>query len=118
METLIRVNIQNEGPEIIADITDNNVAIDIKVEGEGPPGKTPQKGVDYWTEEDKQEIVDEVLSEIPGGTTFEIGNGLKLENNILSVDTVDDAEQDNTLPITSAGVFSIVGNIDVLLATI
>jgi hypothetical protein len=22
----------------------------------GDPGKTPEKGVDYWTEDDKQEI--------------------------------------------------------------
>ena len=46
------------------------------------------------------------------------GNGLKLENGVLSVNTTDQMEQDNTLPITSAGVFATVGNIEALLATI
>ena len=32
----------------------------VSIAGAGIPGKTPQKGVDYWTEEDKAEIVDEV----------------------------------------------------------
>lgn len=33
----------------------------------GADGKTPVKGTDYWTEADKQEIVDEVVAEL--GTT-------------------------------------------------
>lgn len=33
----------------------------------GADGKTPVKGVDYWTEEDKQEIIDAVVAEL--GTT-------------------------------------------------
>lgn len=39
---------------------------------DGADGKTPVRGEDYWTEEDKQEIVDEVLEQMPepdGGTT-------------------------------------------------
>lgn len=36
----------------------------------------------------------------------------------LSVNTAKDAEQDNTLPITSAAVYTELGNIDALLATI
>lgn len=36
----------------------------------------------------------------------------------LSVNTANDAQQDNTLPITSAAVFQTVGNIEVLLSTI
>lgn len=55
-----------------------------------------------------------------GGSTvaWEIGNGLKLTDNILSVDTADVMEKDNTLPITSSAVFVEVGNINTLLATI
>lgn len=30
----------------------------------GEPGYTPQRGIDYWTEEDKKEIVDETVAEI------------------------------------------------------
>ena len=31
----------------------------------GPAGYTPQKGVDYWTETDKQEIINSVLAALP-----------------------------------------------------
>lgn len=40
-----------------------------------------------------------------GGKTVQIGDGLKLEDNVLSVDTADVVEQDNTKPVTSAAVF-------------
>ena len=48
-----------------------------------------------------------------------LGSGLSVdENGVLSVDTTNDAEQDNTKPITSAGVNLVVGNINALLAII
>lgn len=31
---------------------------------DGEPGKTPVKGTDYWTDEDKQEIVDELAEQV------------------------------------------------------
>jgi hypothetical protein len=43
---------------------------------------------------------------------------LKFEKGMLSVNTTNDMERDNTLPITSAGVFATVGNIEALLKTI
>lgn len=52
------------------------------------------------------------------------GNGLKFipgqpgEGGTLAVDTVDDVIKDNTQPITSAAVYTEVGNIDVLLAAL
>lgn len=36
---------------------------------QGLPGKTPVKGVDYWTEADKQEIISEVLKQVPSEET-------------------------------------------------
>lgn len=33
----------------------------------GENGKTPVKGVDYWTSEDQQSIVDQVLQDLPNG---------------------------------------------------
>ena len=53
-----------------------------------------------------------------GGYT--IGPGLKLDaaTNTLSVDTPDAVEKDNTKPVTSAAVYTEVGNINALLATI
>ena len=62
-------------------------------------------------------------SDIPlpggGGFGYEIGHGLKVTGtNTLEVDTATDVEQDNTLPITSAAVYTTVGNIEILLGTI
>lgn len=45
-------------------------------------------------------------------------NSLKVENNILRVNTVDEANPDYTQPITSRGVNTIVGNIQALLELI
>lgn len=45
-------------------------------------------------------------------------NTLTIENNVLRVNTTNDAEEDNSLPITSAGVHTIVGNIEALLGAI
>lgn len=54
-----------------------------------------------------------------GGTNYQIGHGLKVTGgNTLEVDTAEEAEQDNTLPITSAAVYTTVGNIEILLETI
>ena len=51
-----------------------------------------------------------------GGQNFRIGNGLKIESNVLSVDTTDSVEKDNTKPVTSAAVYTEIGNIEALLA--
>lgn len=57
-----------------------------------------------------------------GGTGggYTIGDGLKLDaaTNTLSVDTAAAVEKDNTKPVTSAAVYTEVGNINALLATI
>lgn len=57
-----------------------------------------------------------------GGTVidFKIGNGLLYDQStkVLSVDVASDAEKDNTRPISSAAVDTIVGNIGVLLSGI
>lgn len=53
-----------------------------------------------------------------GKVDFETDETLKLENGILAVNTTNNMEQDNTLPITSAGVFAVVGNIEALLKTV
>lgn len=51
-------------------------------------------------------------------TPYEIGSGLRLDDNVLSVDTATDVEEDNTRPITSAAVYAEIGNINAILATI
>lgn len=34
----------------------------------GDPGSTPERGVDYWTEADKTEIVSNVLTALPNAS--------------------------------------------------
>ena len=55
-----------------------------------------------------------------GGGGYTIGEGLKLDaaTNTLSVDTAAAVEKDNTKPVTSAAVYTEVGNINAQLATI
>lgn len=64
--------------------------------------------------------IEEYLKENPpsGGVQFKPDKTLTLKDGILSVNTTNNMEQDNTLPITSAGVFATVGNIEALLKTI
>ena len=53
-----------------------------------------------------------------GGMAYDIGNGLKLEGNTLSVDTAPEVEEDNTKPVTSGAVYVQLGNVEILLANI
>lgn len=81
-----------------------------------------QDGVDVGWGSAEQYITlraKETSSDIPsGGVNFKTDETLTLKNGVLSVNTTDQMEQDNTLPITSAGVFATVGNIEALLKTI
>ena len=50
---------------------------------------------------------------------IKVGKNLKItEEGVLSVDTTDEVDEDNTKPITSAAVATQVGNIEILLSTI
>lgn len=65
-----------------------------------------------------QKIVEDYLKANPP-SPVKAGNGLSMaEDGTLSVDTANKAEKDNTKPITSAGVYTEIGNINALLATI
>lgn len=56
-------------------------------------------------------------TETPG--LVAIGSGLKVDSNgVASVDVANDAEADNTRPISSAAVYTQIGNINVLLESI
>ena len=48
-----------------------------------------------------------------------VGESLVIdEDGVLNVNAVDIVEEDNTLPVTSGAVYTEVGNINALLATI
>lgn len=47
-----------------------------------------------------------------------VGENLKIDEGVLSVETTNDAEEDNTKPMTSAGVYVELGNINILLSKI
>lgn len=53
-----------------------------------------------------------------GNADFKTNETLIMKDGVLSVNTTNNMEQDNTLPITSAGVYATVGNIEALLKTI
>lgn len=52
------------------------------------------------------------------GHTLEVGDDLSISGGVLSLVKADHAEQDNTHPITSAAVYTEIGNIEALLNTI
>lgn len=88
---------------------------------QGPAGP---KGDDYvLTDTDKAEIAEMAakLVDVPkpgGNVDLNTDATLKVENGVLSVNTTNKMEQNNMLPITSAGVFAVVGNIEALLKTV
>lgn len=74
----------NQNPIISIEPEKPDVSIEIKVSNEGEPGYTPQRGIDYWTDADKREIVDGVkqeIGELPGGGTVKSVNGKSPDKN-------------------------------------
>lgn len=78
---------------------------------------------------ENKEIYEELLKrgEVDEGdlNLVEEDDSLKIDNTLkfnskgeLGVNTAKQVEKDNTLPITSAAVHTVVGNIDVLLGTL
>ena len=78
--------------------------------------------MDYFTPEEIEDVA-ERAAEIAAGNSIKVD--LKTdetlhfdENGVLGVNTTDEVEADNTLPMTSAGVYTQLGNIEILLGTI
>ena len=90
-------------------------------------GKTPIKGVDYFTETEIREVAKKASELVQTGgietseflKTSQVGKNLEIDKDgKLNVVTTDTATEDNTNPITASAVYTIVGNIDVLLSII
>lgn len=69
-------------------------------------------------EKDAREEALNELKEAIDNVSFETDKTLTLEDGVLRVNMADKVEEDNTLPVTSAAVYTEVGNINALLATI
>ncbi len=75
-------------------------------------------GILSWTNNRGLENPAPVRIKGDDGTKFTVDKTLTLADGILSVNTAEEVEKDNTLPVTSAAVHTTVGNINALLATI
>lgn len=113
-----------------ARITSNAAVVDVTPcgVGDGDPAQPPTPTA-YERLLDKTAELDDRVEKLEqggtggggsggGGVEFTTDETLSLVDGILSVNTADDAEKDNTLPITSAAVQRVVGNIEVILGTI
>lgn len=72
----------------------------------GPKGDPGESGASSWAE-----VSGKPFSSVDGYT-------LVVEDGTLRVNTTDEASRNDGRPITSAGVHSVVGNIEALLGTI
>lgn len=104
-------------------VTNQNGIMSIAGIEEAPVGAVLTKQEDksvQWIE--KTDILESYVLPIASATTLggvKVGENLTIaENGVLSVDVANVAEEDNTKPITSAAVNTLVGNIDALLSTI
>lgn len=69
-------------------------------------------------EKDLKELEEKVNNLDISGVVIETDETLSYLNGVLSVNTADEPEADNTLPITAAAVHTTVGNIEIILKTI
>ena len=99
---------------------DDSGKVSILALGDGLEIQNGEETVLVISNEGIESAVEKYLTENPveSGMNFKPGNALEMSNGVLNVKTTDDAEEDNTLPITSAGVNTIVGNIGAILDTI
>ena len=69
-------------------------------------------------------MIDEHVADLPVATennlgAIIVGKNLSVTNEgVVSVQTADHPEEDNTRPITASAVYTEIGNINALLATI
>ena len=89
----------------------------------GKPGQDAPREAVLFTEQtltpEQQAQVRTNIGVDSGGVEFVTDKTLTLsDDGVLSVNMAHSAEANNTLPITSAAVSTIVGNIEVLLGTI
>lgn len=63
-------------------------------------------------------VGDKTTEDLGIQSNLQAGDNIEIKDNVISVLTAPNVEQDNTKPITSAAVYTEVGNINILLQTI
>lgn len=88
---------------------------------EDPPEDVYNQLMELFDQAVSDEKIEAVIEQYMEENQLEVyteGDNISIEDGVISVLTTNDAEADNTLPITSAGVHTQIGNINVLLGTI
>lgn len=123
------IGVISSGDQLAGEIDNTAVDIQVIIAAAGPKGDMP----------DHQIVGNQVRFQKPDGTwgdwitlstgggtveiasentlgVIKVGQNLKIDaNGVLSVDTANTVEQDNTKPVTSAAVHTQLGNIEALL---
>lgn len=101
-------------PELVAELSlgsYNTLRIDTTLTKAGQAADAAAVG-------ERLSTLSEEITVLEKKALFTTDKSLTLKDGVLSVNTTDIAEEDNTLPISSAGVYTQIGNIEVLLKTI
>lgn len=115
---------KKETPENIS-LKSNTVEVQVPVKGE--KGDDGLSAYEVWLSLGNTGTEEDFIASLKGEpgaagdstvNGFEIGVGLKMEDNILSVDSATDFDGDNTRPVEAAFMQEQIGNIELLLKTI
>ena len=98
-------------PELVAELNLGGYTVDTTLTKAGQAADAAAVGKRLST-------ISEEITVLEKKALFTTDKSLTLKDGVLSVNTTDIAEEDNTLPMSSAGVYTQIGNIEVLLKTI
>lgn len=88
---------------------------------DAPPEDVYNKIMELLNDSVSDEKIEDAVEQYMAENQLEVyteGENISIEDGVISVLTTNDAEADNTRPMTSAGVYTQIGNINVLLGTI
>lgn len=111
------LNFENNKPQVSFGNTTENIQFQAPQNVVG--GTTNYKSLSNKPKINGVELVGDKTTEDLGiQSNLIAGDNIEIKENKISVLTADKVEQDNTKPITSAAVYTEVGNINALLQTI
>lgn len=121
-------DLETEDNSIIAELSnDSELLIEIDTTNEivaeidggiGGGGTTNYELLSNKPQINNVELVGNTTLEELGVQTLEAGENVEIVNNVISVPTASEVDEDNTKPISASAVYREVGNISILLQTI